>query len=59
MDTEGMKPTMQKRHLLRSLLVAVTLATSVVGCAAVSGRETTGEYVDDATITTKPGAIML
>ena len=50
---------MQKIHLLRNLLVAVALATSVVGCAAISGRETTGEYVDDATITTKVKAAIV
>lgn len=44
---------MQKANLLRSALVAFVLATSVAGCAVISGRETAGEYVDDATITTK------
>jgi osmotically-inducible protein OsmY len=34
-------------------LVSLALATSIAGCAAMSGRETPGEYVDDATITTK------
>ena len=33
--------------------MAFVLATSLIGCAAMSGRETPGEYVDDATITTK------
>lgn len=35
------------------------LATSVAGCAAVSGRETPGEYVNDATITTKVKASII
>jgi hyperosmotically inducible periplasmic protein len=33
--------------------MAFVLATGLAGCAAMSGRETPGEYVDDATITTK------
>ncbi len=44
---------MQNKNLLRSLLLALALAVSIPGCAAISGRETTGEYVDDAAITTK------
>jgi hyperosmotically inducible periplasmic protein len=43
----------QKANLVRSLLVSFALAISLAGCAAISGRETAGEYVDDATITTK------
>jgi len=46
-------------NLLRSVLVAFVLATSLAGCAAISGRETAGEYVDDATITTKVRAKLL
>ncbi len=51
-DREGML-AMQKANLLRSFLMAFALATSLAGCAAISGRETAGEFVDDATITTK------
>ena len=40
-------------------MVAFTLTTSVAGCAAISGRETPGEYVDDATITTKVKASII
>jgi len=47
---------MRNAHLLRSILVACALATSVAGCAAMSGRETSGEYLDDTTITTKVNA---
>jgi len=47
---------MRTAHLLRSILVACALATSVAGCAAISGRETSGEYLDDTTITTKVNA---
>mgnify|MGYP000845571433 CR=1 FL=1 len=43
----------QRPNLLRSAFVALALATSVAGCAAVSGRETPGEYVDDVTISTR------
>jgi osmotically-inducible protein OsmY len=38
---------------MRSVLVAFALVTSLAGCAAMTGRETPGEYVDDAAITTK------
>ena len=50
---------MQISNLLRSFVVAVALAGSIAGCAAVSGRETAGEYVDDATITTKVNASII
>ena len=41
------------RPRIKTFLIAGALAVSVAACAAFSGRETTGEYVDDATITTK------
>ena len=50
---------MRKSQILRSFLVAVTLAASLAGCAAISGRETAGEYVDDTTITTKVNATII
>ena len=50
---------MKNSQLLRSVLVAATLATSLAGCAAMSGRETAGEYVDDTTITTKVNATII
>jgi osmotically-inducible protein OsmY len=46
-------------NVFRSFLVACALATSVAGCAAISGRETPGEYVDDATISTKVRASII
>ena len=49
---------MRSANWLRSVLVALALTTSLVACAAISGRETVGEYVDDATITTKVKAAM-
>jgi hyperosmotically inducible periplasmic protein len=50
---------MRNANLLRNVLVALALATSVAGCAAMSGRETPGEYLDDATITTKVKATIV
>jgi len=35
------------------ILAAFALITSIAACSAISGRETAGEYVDDATISTK------
>ncbi len=35
------------------LFALATSSLGMVSCAAVEGRQTTGEYVDDATITTK------
>jgi hyperosmotically inducible periplasmic protein len=50
---------MSKANLLRSALAALVLVTSTVGCAAITGRETPGEYVDDATISTKVRASLI
>ncbi|MCK9992995.1 MAG: hypothetical protein Dbin4_01515 [Alphaproteobacteria bacterium] len=50
---------MQKANLIRSLFVSCVLAAALAGCAAISGRETAGEYVDDATITTKVKASII
>ena len=49
---------MRNANRLRSFLVVLALTTSLAGCAVMSGRETVGEYVDDATITTKVKAAM-
>ncbi|QQR69162.1 MAG: BON domain-containing protein [Alphaproteobacteria bacterium] len=46
-------------RLWRNLLLAFTLSVSAAGCAAVAGRETAGEYVDDATISTKVKASII
>ena len=43
---------MKKTSLIAAVLSAF-LAVSVVGCASTSKHEGTGEYVDDAVITTK------
>ena len=34
-------------------VLPVMLATSVVGCSLIEGRETPGQYVDDTAISTK------
>lgn len=49
---------MRNANWLRSVLVVLALTTSLDACAVMSGRETAGEYVDDATITTKVKAAM-
>jgi osmotically-inducible protein OsmY len=36
-----------------SVLVAAVALTALAGCAATSRQESTGQYVDDTTITTK------
>ena len=42
------------KHLKQiTTFLAVLAMTAVVGCAGTSTREGTGEYVDDAVITTK------
>lgn len=44
---------MAKRHRTWSFLVCITLVTLFLGCASTPTKESTGEYVDDSTITTK------
>lgn len=41
-----------------AIILAAALAT-VMGCAATASRESTGEFVDDAAITTKVKAAIL
>ncbi|HYL33083.1 MAG TPA: BON domain-containing protein [Stellaceae bacterium] len=36
-----------------AVALALALSASLAACAAVQGRETAGQYVDDATISTK------
>jgi hyperosmotically inducible protein len=45
--------TSSLKKLLLIALCAGGLATLPVGCAGTATRESTGEYVDDSTITTK------
>jgi osmotically-inducible protein OsmY len=40
-------------HFLKHCLVVLALVTLIAGCAGTSTRESTGEYIDDTTITTK------
>lgn len=44
---------MRSPNRSRTLAAAFLLALSLGACDAISGRETPGEYVDDATITGK------
>ena len=41
------------RRVIRAFVIAVAIAAGVTGCAVTSGQESTGQYVDDATITTR------
>jgi osmotically-inducible protein OsmY len=49
---------MQRRRFLASL-AATLAAVSVVGCAGSRTRESTGEYIDDTTITSKVKTALL
>jgi osmotically-inducible protein OsmY len=44
---------MQKTNWTIFFCVPILLATLMAGCAATDTRESTGEYVDDSTITAK------
>jgi osmotically-inducible protein OsmY len=44
---------MVKRHRILSILICIGLIAVFVGCASTPKKESTGEYVDDSTITTK------
>ena len=50
---------MAKRHRILSFLVCITLVAVFLGCASTPTKESTGEYVDDSTITTKVKAAIL
>lgn len=41
------------KTLIAAAMIAVVTAVAGTGCAVTSGQERTGEYVDDATITTR------
>jgi osmotically-inducible protein OsmY len=49
---------MNKSKLIATLLAALMM-TTVVGCASTAKKEGTGEYMDDAMITTKVKAAIL
>jgi osmotically-inducible protein OsmY len=40
-------------------MVAFVMTTTAAGCAAVSGQETAGEYLDDTAITTRVKASII
>lgn len=42
-----------KSFMRASLLLAAFALTTIVGCAATRTQESTGQYVDDTTLTTK------
>ena len=44
---------MREFNWLRTALMAAAVTASVAVCAPLQGRETAGEYVDDAAITAK------
>jgi osmotically-inducible protein OsmY len=44
---------MAKRHRILSFLICIGLIAVLLGCASTPTKESTGEYVDDSTITTK------
>jgi len=50
---------MRQYSKIQSLLMTVALVATIAGCAATSGQETAGEYLDDTTITTKVKAALL
>lgn len=44
---------MKKTHLIVALLLAGLAGAPVAACTSTSTRESTGEYIDDAAISTK------
>ena len=49
---------MKKRNVIIGYLVLLMLVASLAACAATRTHESTGEYVDDSTITTKVKALL-
>ena len=43
---------MAKRHRILSILICIGLIAVLLGCASTRKSESTGEYIDDSTITT-------
>ena len=52
-----MKTMIRRLHEVAIILGLVSILVS--GCAATNGRQSTGEYIDDAAITTKVKAMMI
>jgi hyperosmotically inducible protein len=44
---------MRQKNWLRNFAIMLVVAVSAIGCDALSGRETAGQYIDDTTITSK------
>jgi len=42
-----------KKRAFRQSIAILAITVALAGCAAISGRETAGEYVDDATVTAR------
>jgi osmotically-inducible protein OsmY len=51
--TKNRRTIMNKLNLIRQWIVVLMLAALIAGCAATRTNESTGEYVDDSTITAK------
>ncbi len=49
---------MKKRKMLIGYLVLLMLVATFAACASTRTHESTGEYVDDSTITTKVKALL-
>ena len=49
---------MKKRNVVISCLAVLILLAAFAGCASTRTHESTGEYVDDSTITTKVKALL-
>jgi osmotically-inducible protein OsmY len=49
---------MKKRNMLIGYLVLLMLVATFAACASTRTQESTGEYVDDSTITTKVKALL-
>jgi hyperosmotically inducible periplasmic protein len=44
---------MRKTNLMKTMLAAFAIGVALPACSAVEGRQSAGEYVDDASIATK------
>jgi hyperosmotically inducible protein len=44
---------MKTRHIFVSIILLAAFIVSLIGCASTRTSESTGQYIDDSTITTK------
>jgi osmotically-inducible protein OsmY len=49
---------MKKRNVFIGYLILLMLVATFAGCASTRTQESTGQYVDDSTITTKVKALL-